>query len=386
MADPGADQPSGQRVPTPGGSTAGVLMNRRPSSAITPGRLPTMRSRDLTLGGVKKKTFTPNIIGRKTKEETKVEDEYKKQRKDAGRGRGPRERGRGRGRPEVIQSHSIFEQGPAEMMMKKRGGYETEKDAPSVGPSPIINIKKEKRETEEETKEILRNLERDNFVDDPFLKSERRSCPVQLPLAVSGWGFQEEFSEVKIEKMEEECDTLDSTVKVKQEQMEIDTKKTEAAFRPPPLPEPEHLPDLLHRWRLSKGEELFFIQLPDSLPGQPPTKEHKPVKTEVQSQDGQSVLLKTDPQEEENEDNSCNLKDLREGLIGKMLVRKSGRVQLILGQVTLNVSLGTSCSFLQELASVSAEGRSGDLSVLGNVKHKMVCSPDFESLLEARAL
>lgn len=42
------------------------------------------------------------------------------------------------------------------------GGYEGERDAPSVGPSPIINIKKEKRETEEETKEILRNLERDN--------------------------------------------------------------------------------------------------------------------------------------------------------------------------------------------------------------------------------
>lgn len=31
-----------------------------------------------------------------------------------------------------------------------------------MGPSPIINIKKEKRETEEETKEILRSLERDN--------------------------------------------------------------------------------------------------------------------------------------------------------------------------------------------------------------------------------
>lgn len=30
-----------------------------------------------------------------------------------------------------------------------------------------------------------------------------------------------------------------------------------------------------------------------------------------------------------------------------MLVRKSGRVQLILGQVTLDVSLGTTCSFLQ---------------------------------------
>lgn len=38
--------------------------------------------------------------------------------------------------------------------------------------------------------------------------------------------------------------------------------------------------------------------------------------------------------------------------------------------------------FLQELASVGTEGRTGYLTVLGNVKHKMVCSPDFEALLE----
>lgn len=48
------------------------------------------------------------------------------------------------------------------------GGYENERDAPSDGPSPIINIKKEKRETEEETKEILRNLERDNVSHSPL--------------------------------------------------------------------------------------------------------------------------------------------------------------------------------------------------------------------------
>lgn len=36
------------------------------------------------------------------------------------------------------------------------------------------------------------------------------------------------------------------------------------------------------------------MQLPDSLPGQPPTKDHRPVKTEVQTEDGQSVLLKTE--------------------------------------------------------------------------------------------
>lgn len=120
----------------------------------------------------------------------KVDGGQRRERRDGDRGRGPRERGRGRGRLEFIQSHSIFEQGPAEMMMKKRskslagwelaphcwlwlrfffffpvsrtGGFESEREAPSVGPSPIINIKKEKRETEEETKEILRSLERDN--------------------------------------------------------------------------------------------------------------------------------------------------------------------------------------------------------------------------------
>uniref|UniRef100_A0A1A8FZZ0 Polymerase (RNA) III (DNA directed) polypeptide D, 44kDa n=1 Tax=Nothobranchius korthausae TaxID=1143690 RepID=A0A1A8FZZ0_9TELE len=385
MAD--SSDTSNQRAATPGGSSSvGLLTGRRPPSGISPGRLPSMRSRDLTLGGVKKKTFTPNIIGRKMKEEPKVEGGQRRERRDAERGRGSKDRGRGRGRPEVIQSHSIFEQGPAEMLMKRRGGYESERDAPSVGPSPIINIKKEKRETEEETKEILRQLERDNFIDDPYLRSEQKSCPVQLPLAVSGWGFKEEFHNLALKtENKEEDEPMESSVEVKQEPEEVEIKKTEASFRPPPIPEPDTLVDLLQRWSLSKGEELFFIQLPDSLPGQPPTKEHRPVKTEVQSEDGQSVLLKKEPQEDEVEDNSCNLKDLREGLVGKMLVRKSGRVQLILGQVTLDVSLGTSCSFLQELVSVQTQERTGHLTVLGNVRHKMVCSPDFEALLEKRA-
>ncbi|KAJ0019457.1 hypothetical protein NQD34_007026 [Periophthalmus magnuspinnatus] len=354
MADSGSGESSGQRLPNASGSGMGLLAGRRTSAGLSPGRIPSIRSRDLTLGGVKKKTFTPNIIGRKIKEEPKGAEGGQRRERREDRGRGQRDRGRGRGRGEVIQSHSIFEQGPAEMMLKKKGVYESERDAPSMGPSPIINIKKEYRETEEETKEILRKLERDNFIDDPFLRSDRRSCPVQLPLAVSGWGFKEEFN-VKIEKVEEEIEPMDTLPDEKQEKV----KKTEETFRPPPLPEPEVLPDLMHKWSLSKGEELFFMQLPDSLPGQPPTKENKPVKTEVESETGQSMLLKTETQEDEIDENCCSLKDLREGLVGKMLVRKSGRVQLILGQVTFDVSLGTTCSFLQELVSVGTEGKGG---------------------------
>ncbi|XP_033828253.1 DNA-directed RNA polymerase III subunit RPC4 [Periophthalmus magnuspinnatus] len=380
MADSGSGESSGQRLPNASGSGMGLLAGRRTSAGLSPGRIPSIRSRDLTLGGVKKKTFTPNIIGRKIKEEPKGAEGGQRRERREDRGRGQRDRGRGRGRGEVIQSHSIFEQGPAEMMLKKKGVYESERDAPSMGPSPIINIKKEYRETEEETKEILRKLERDNFIDDPFLRSDRRSCPVQLPLAVSGWGFKEEFN-VKIEKVEEEIEPMDTLPDEKQEKV----KKTEETFRPPPLPEPEVLPDLMHKWSLSKGEELFFMQLPDSLPGQPPTKENKPVKTEVESETGQSMLLKTETQEDEIDENCCSLKDLREGLVGKMLVRKSGRVQLILGQVTFDVSLGTTCSFLQELVSVGTEGKGGDMTVLGHIKHKMVCSPDFEALLQSSA-
>uniref|UniRef100_A0A8C6S7M8 Polymerase (RNA) III (DNA directed) polypeptide D n=1 Tax=Neogobius melanostomus TaxID=47308 RepID=A0A8C6S7M8_9GOBI len=385
MADSGSGESSGQRVPNPSGSGMGLLAGRRTSAGLSPGRLPSIRSRDLTLGGVKKKTFTPNIIGRKVKEDPKGPEGGQRREKREDRGRGQRDRGRGRGRGEVIQSHSIFEQGPAEIMLKKKGVYESERDAPSSGPSPIINIKKEYRESEEETKEILRKLEQDNFIDDPYLRSERRSCPVQLPLAVSGWGFKEEF-QVKTEKIEEEIEPMDTSSETKQEPEEKVKKPVmEETFRPPPLPEPEVLHDLIHKWSLSKGEELFFMQLPDSLPGQPPTLESKPVKTEVQSETGQAMLLKTETQEDEQDENCCCLKDLREGLVGKMLVRKSGRVQLLLGQVTFDVALGTTCPFLQELVSVGTEGKSGDLTVLGHIQHKMVCSPDFEALLRSSA-
>lgn len=43
----------------------------------------------------------------------------KKEKRERDRDRQREGHGRGRGRQEVIQSHSIFEQGPAEMMKKK---------------------------------------------------------------------------------------------------------------------------------------------------------------------------------------------------------------------------------------------------------------------------
>lgn len=52
-------------------------------------------------------------------------------------------------------------------------------------------------------------------------------------------------------------------------------------------------------------------------------------------------------QEAKEAENTCTLGDLSEGQVGKLLIRKSGKVQLVLGRVTLDVTTGTPCSFLQ---------------------------------------
>lgn len=59
--------------------------------------------------------FPNSILFSRPKEEVTI----KKEKRDRDRDRQREGHGRGRGRPEVIQSHSIFEQGPAEMMKKK---------------------------------------------------------------------------------------------------------------------------------------------------------------------------------------------------------------------------------------------------------------------------
>lgn len=50
------------------------------------------------------------------------------------------------------------------------------------------------------------------FLDDPHLKNDVKSCPVQLPLAVSGWVFKEEFSDDSAEDVsKQESPEEDST-------------------------------------------------------------------------------------------------------------------------------------------------------------------------------
>ncbi|NWT24546.1 RPC4 polymerase, partial [Cardinalis cardinalis] len=345
------------------------------------------------------KTFTPNIISRKIKEEPREDVAVKKEKKERERQRDGH--GRGRNRPEVIQSHSIFEQGPAEMM-KKKGSWDRSVDVSDFGPSHIINIKKEKRETDEETKQILRMLQKDdvsghgrggfgatggplhyNIFHLPTILPNRHTHPhhrQQPGLGRAGLGTQQEQAGGV------PCSPCPRTPSaVKEEPCEEDPKPAQPKG-PPGFPRDVSAAELLQRLSLAQEEELLFLQLPDTLPGQPPSHDSKPSKAELHSEDGQVLLVKQEKsQEAKQAENICTLADLPEGQVGKLLIRKSGKVQLVLGKVTLDVTMGTPCSFLQELVSVGiGDNRTGEMMVLGHVRHKLVCSPDFEALLEHR--
>ncbi|XP_003454122.1 DNA-directed RNA polymerase III subunit RPC4 isoform X1 [Oreochromis niloticus] len=345
------------------------------TSPPPPGRLTSLRTRDLTLGGgfkKTKKTFEPNVHAvRRSKDELKEEIHValKKERRDRNERR-RESRGRRKERPQTIQSHSIFEQGPADSVRKT--GWHGATHLQESATSPVCKLlKKERKESKEEDEdEILSKLQRDDFIDDPGLRNDAKLKPIQLPLCQSS------------------SHTLTSTTRperptVFRPQSCAGTSRTEL-----PKSEQPSLVELLQDLSLSGREELFFMQLPDCMPGRasgakvdlapgpaaesPATKEGKPEAKRTPHLQAKSAVKEGCPV----------LSQFPEGFLGKLQIRKSGKVELKLGDIIMDVSEGAAFSFLQQLVSVRlCDGRTGDMMVLGNVHHKLVLSPDFQALL-----
>ncbi|XP_029312647.1 DNA-directed RNA polymerase III subunit RPC4 [Cottoperca gobio] len=351
------------------------------SSPAPPGRLTSLRTRDLTLGGVfkkTKKTFEPNVNAvRKSKDELKEEIRVapKKERRERDERR-RENRGRRRERPQTIQSHSIFEQGPADTVRKT--GWRGATDLHDSTNSPVSKlVKKERNDSEEDDDEILSKLQRDDFIDDPGLRNDAKLKPIQLPLCQSN-----------------KSQTLTTSTCL----------ENPPVFRPPscragssrtdlPKPEQPSVVELLQDLSLSGREELFFMQLPDSMPGRATGQKvdpslgstaEKPAKKEGKPADKRPPHLQA--QEAAMKEGCPVLSQLPEGLLGKLQIRKSGKMELKLGHIVMDVSEGAAFSFLQQLVSVRlSDGRTGDMMVLGNVHHKLVLSPDFQALLRQAA-
>ncbi|XP_062270059.1 DNA-directed RNA polymerase III subunit RPC4 isoform X3 [Platichthys flesus] len=351
-----------------------------PVTAMSPpGRLPSLRTRDLTLGGAfkkPKKTFEPNVHAvRKNKDELKEKINVlpKKERKERNERKGVREnRGKRREKPQTIQSHSIFDQGFADTVCKTGWRGATALLDPTTSPVCKL-VKKEKKPSEEEEDEILSKLQRDDFINDPDLRNDANLKPIQLPLYESS-SFNTTCPEKPPLYKHPVCGT----------EGRVSHSRTEL-----PKQEQPSLVELLQDLRLSGKEEFFFMQLPDCMPGHASEqKAAPPVGPEAEKgarKEGRPVVDKrpTHPQAQALRKEGCPvLSQLPEGFLGKLQIRKSGKVELKMGDIVMDVSEGAAFSFLQQLVSVHlSDGKNGDMMVLGNVHQKLVLSPDFHNLL-----
>ncbi|XP_063241204.1 DNA-directed RNA polymerase III subunit RPC4 [Bacillus rossius redtenbacheri] len=295
-------------------------------------RLPSFKGmRDLNLNSAtsadakSRKVFTPNlnVQRNKSRAEAVAGGPQAPGRQQQGRGRGEaRGRGRGRGRAVLIQSAGgVFSEGvSAESVAarRERSGHGKSGGGGGADYMPKPKLNLNHKVDKQEEELKLNQLLKDDFLDDPALEPDSSDAPVALP-------------NLRPAQLKEEV--LPGGVKVKKEEADVDEKLAHLLGDP--------------------GARLVLLQLPDVLPG---------------AGDG---------------DQPCTLRQLPEGRAGTLQVLRSGKLRLLLGSTALSVHPGTEVSYRQVAVSVDLrdELRSGDMISLGPVVDRLVCTPDWESLL-----
>lgn len=77
-----------------------------------------------------------------------------------------------------------------------------------------------------------------------------------------------------------------------------------------------------------------------------------------------------------------NMAQMPSGLCGKLIVYKSGKLKLKLGEAMLDVNLGIQCPFEQEIVAINTDSEEGHCAFLGTVHKSAVCTYDVKQLLE----
>lgn len=416
-----AEQNGAHKTPANKGQS-GAPSGSSSSGAAASARLPTFRApRDLTLSAsttalVKpslmtrtRKTFSPNIPSKREKVDNSFETHSDKPTKRRDRDKNAKkEGGRGRGKnKEFIQTAgSLFGEGiagatprrggPGSFGGRGGGGGGSAKAEAGFIHKPVLNLETVNNIDKEHEDQKLKELLRDDFIDDPddvLGHSEEDLFPVQLPLVTCGRSFKEE------EDIKPPIPAGDLGVEVKKEPEESseDPEAGSAApeaknLKPPDkkvllktgLPAQGKAPELSVTQLLSgKHEEVLFFQLPNSLPSHPPEVKQEPSAIHSVQQQQKASNSAEGEEEKKAAPQYCTLNTLPEGHIGNLKVYKSGKVELWLGNHKLAVSKGTQVGFLQDVVSidVDSETKTGTMTALGHVGHRLVCTPDLEALV-----
>lgn len=338
--------------------------------------------------GAAKRTFTPNIVSRGAKKE-ESRDERDPRFKQGNRSTRNRNKGRGRGRGEIISTTGIFSQGPAvqrTLASVFSGGYRSGGGGGGFGEG-VKPHQEGDATTSRAAIHATRGDQEDELVSDKvfdLLKDEGKIevdedemklgnlTPITLPLA------SRLTQKIKDELKNENLDvTMDDEVmaannmenKLKDEKKPIseldDKKRISDIFLSPQTDE------------TSNGQLLFF-QLPDALPIKSMGRDDLSVKMEPGVPQEKEILNDEDIEEKLKD---FSFQNVSEGHIGKLQIHKSGKVKMRLGNVLLDVSLGTPCGFLQDLISVHPNKTPAEMVSLGHINNRLIAIPDYTSML-----
>uniref|UniRef100_A0A1B6GS45 DNA-directed RNA polymerase III subunit RPC4 n=1 Tax=Cuerna arida TaxID=1464854 RepID=A0A1B6GS45_9HEMI len=337
-----------------------INIKTEPGTSTTPviQRLPSLRPpRDLSLSAYSlpnlnqsknKKVYVPNLNVQRIKPTGNVTikaDPAKPKLTDRP------ERERGRGKKNFIQlNHGVFADGIPGQKNVGRGrpsGGNGDK-ADNVLRKPTLKLKENFKVDKKEEENTMKQLLRDDFIDDPNLEPDFEKCPITLPLL--------------------NC-KQDPGLKKRSDQKPIDKKEITTltdVFCDVTVPDPG----------------FIFLQLPNSMPG---------LKMEPQA-DGskhssQPATSTLQPTETKPENERCLLKTLPGGQIGKLQILKSGRARLVFGDIKMWLEMGTQVAFKQDLVSVELDKdtHTGHMMNLGAVNVRMIATPDWEAMMAAAA-
>jgi DNA-directed RNA polymerase III subunit RPC4 len=125
--------------------------------------------------------------------------------------------------------------------------------------------------------------------------------------------------------------------------------------------------------------KLYFFQLPGVVPEfELPKDDSQGVNQPVTIDDDDIMALDGDAEvkaEAGTTEDVVTANGSPEGQIGQLRLHKSGRLTMILGDVEMDVTQGTECSFLQEVVVLDKANKRAFL--IGQVANRMVLSPDI---------
>ncbi|KYN20750.1 PREDICTED: DNA-directed RNA polymerase III subunit RPC4 [Trachymyrmex cornetzi] len=365
-SEPNMSEPSTSALPSTSFSERVKSIKVEPGLPTTTQRLISYRlPRDLTLGGnIKvekpKKVYTPNLNVQRNKKKdgpaiSVKTDLVKPKNSDRGRERGRGDRGRGRGdKGNIIQSVGIWSDGlyVTPTARKSEGSRASSSTASTAKYSEEPKISTNKIKAEEDRK--LKNLLRDDFIDDAP-EIDEKMCPLTLPRIRKD--IHDMIDNDKIDKKP----VISENGEIINEEKSRQDKKEELTIS-----------QIIE----SKANSYTLIQFPESLPGLVSSREEAGSK-----QSNNSNTRSENDNKAKTE--FCILNNLRSGLLGKLEILKSGKARLRFGEMSFFVDIGVQQRFQQDLLAVKIDAsQTGELVNLGSVSNKLICSPDFESILE----